>query len=78
MNADREAAVKAEHDKAVEAVVNAKLMDKEEAEPMPTAALNALVKASKKAAPLAPGMATNGGEQDAWADYDMNANMEAK
>lgn len=59
MNADREAAAKAEHEAAVEAVVNAKLMDKEEAEAMPTAALNALTKATKRAAPLAPGMASN-------------------
>jgi len=63
MNADRDAAVKAEHDAAVEAVVNAKLMDKEEAEPMPTAALNALVKASKKAAPLATGLASNSADE---------------
>ena len=62
MNADREAAAKAEHDAAVEAVVNAKLMDKEEAEALPTAALNALQKASKRAAPLAPGMAANSGD----------------
>lgn len=78
MNAEREAAQKAEHDKAVEAVVNAKLLEQEEAEAMPVAALNSLLKASKKAAPLAPGMSVNGSEQDAWADYDLNANMEAK
>ena len=59
MNADREAAAKAEHESAVEAVVNAKLMEKEEAEALPTAALNAMVKVTKRAAPLAPGMAAN-------------------
>jgi hypothetical protein len=78
MNAEREEAAKAEHAAAVEAVVNAKLMDEEEAKALPTKALNALVKSTKRAAPLAPGMATNSGEQDAWADYDLNANMEAK
>lgn len=62
MNAEREEAAKAEHAAAVEAVVNAKLLDEEEAEAMPTAALNSLVKASKKAAPLASGLATNGGK----------------
>ena len=59
MNADREAAQRAEHEAAVEAVVNAKLMEKEEAEALPTAALNAMVKVTKRAAPLAPGMAAN-------------------
>ena len=59
MNADREAAAQAEHDAAVEAVVNAKLMDEEEAKELPTKALNALVKSTKRAAPLATGMAYN-------------------
>src|SRR5690554_1915840 len=59
MNAEREEAAKAEHAAAVEAVVNAKLMDEEEAKALPTKALNALVKSTKRAAPLAPGMASN-------------------
>lgn len=75
--AEKDAAEKAEHAKAVEAVVNAKLMDKEEAEQVPTLALNAMIKASKRAAPLAGGFAANG-TKDTWADYDLNANMEDK
>lgn len=75
--AEKDAAEKAEHAKAVEAVVNAKLMDKEEAEQVPTIALNAMVKASKRAAPLANGFAANS-DKDEWADYDLNAAMEDK
>lgn len=75
MNAGREAAAKADHEKAVAAVVNAKLMDEDEAKDLPLNALNALVKTTKRAAPLAGGMATNG-EADEFADYDLNANIE--
>ena len=55
VNAETKAAKEAEHAQAVEAVVNAKLMDEAEAKALPLNALNALVKTTKRAAPLAPG-----------------------
>ncbi|WP_299314335.1 hypothetical protein [uncultured Halomonas sp.] len=69
MDAEREAAAEAEHTAAVEAVVNAKLMDEEEAKAVPTKALNAMLKATKRAAPLAPGMAAN--SSDTLSQYQL-------
>lgn len=73
-----EAAEKAEHDKAVEAVVNAKLMEQEEAEQVPTMALNAMLKASKRAHGIVGGSPDTNAAKDEWADYDLNAAMEDK
>ena len=64
LKANHKAEEEAAHTEAVQSVVNAKLMDEEEAKGLPTQALNALVKTSKKAAPLAPGMASNSGDDD--------------
>ena len=62
LNADAKAKAEAEHAEAVQSVVNAKLMDEAEAKDMPTKALNALLASSKRAAPLAPGLSTNSGD----------------
>lgn len=62
VNADAKAAKEAEHTKAVQSVVNAKLMDEAEAKELPLNALNAMLKASKHAAPLAPGYVNHAGD----------------
>ena len=62
LNADAKAKAEADHADAVQSVVNAKLMDEAEAKDMPTKALNALLASSKRAAPLAPGLSTNSGD----------------
>lgn len=69
IEAEAKAKDEADHTAAVEAVVNAKLMEEAEAKDLPTAALNAMVKATRKAATLAPGMATN--HQDAMSAYQL-------
>tara|TARA_Y100000593_G_scaffold94179_2_gene192063 strand:- start:280 stop:1602 length:1323 start_codon:yes stop_codon:yes gene_type:complete len=71
----------AEKATAVETVVNAKLATQEEAEALDLPALNILARNAapgKKTAGIVGGSPVINGEQDSWADYDLNANMEAK